>query len=410
MSKLINQISYQNKHWNGNDRIIPKYERELLTRVWNDIDTKLMALITGPRRVGKSIVLKQIINKLIKGRHISPKQILFYEFEPNQNVNDLWDIFYYFTQNVADPRLPTYLFFDEIQYLENFESTIKNIYDNQDQTKIFLTGSLSLSYKHRMHESLAGRFFSYTLYPLKFKEYLALFVPNDEHVYDEALKETDRFKKQYLVNILNPHFRQFLEFGRFPELSTLVSVQTKDYLQSILNQSLNQDVFTYFGIQKPLLISSLFEYLRVNNGGIISSNKISSLLGGSNQTVTEYLNILEIMGLIYPVYNTTNSLIKLNSLKKIYVNSAFALLDTKYDQSTTVGFAVESYILERLLEKGETVTFWRKREKEVDFILPKKNLGYEVKFRPNSSEVKQIVKNFDIELISLNGKVPACLF
>ena len=63
----------------------------------------------------------------------------------------------------------TYIYiFDEIQYVNGYESMIKMIYDNKDSCKIFITGSLSLSYKKRMSESLTGRFFSYKLFPLNF--------------------------------------------------------------------------------------------------------------------------------------------------------------------------------------------------------------------------------------------------
>jgi len=410
MSQLIDQVNFQNKHWAQTPYSTPLFERNLVASIWQDVDTQLIALITGPRRIGKSVILKQLINKLIQIKNIPSRQILFYEFSPHQDPDDLWQVFNYFSQTVADPRLPTYLFFDEIQYLAAYESIIKNIYDNSYHAKIFLTGSLSLTYKHKMHESLAGRFFSYPLYPLNFEEYLKLFVPEDAVLFAKAQTSDDPFKTKRLLNILNPHFRKFLRLGRFPELSTLNLDQSTLYLQNILNQSLNQDVFAYFDIQKPLIISALFEYLRLNNGGIVSINKLSSLLGASNQTIGDYLNILDIMGLVYPVYNTTNPLIKLNSSKKIYVNSAFSLLNTKFDQSTSFGTAVESYIVEELLSRNKLVTFWRDRDKEIDILLPKERLGYEIKFSPNPPTLKLKLPGYKLDLVTLQDNNPACLF
>lgn len=410
MDQLIDHVNFQNQHWQGTTYALPLFERDLLSLVWHDLDTKLIALITGTRRVGKSVMLKQLINKLIKEKNVPPRQILFYEFAPHQSQSDLWETFNYFSHTVCDPRLPTYLFFDEIQYLSEYESTIKDIYDNSTSTKIFLTGSLSLTYKHKMHEGLAGRFFAYSLYPLNFKEYLQLFHPQDAPIFDLAKQEKDSFKKRRSLSILNHHFRHFLEFGRFPELSTLNQTQSVQYLQNILNQSLNQDVYSYFDIQKPPVISALFEYLRLNNGGIVSGNKLTKLLGTSNQTISGYLGILEIMGLIYTVYNTTNPLIKLNSGKKIYVDSAFALLNTKYDQSTALGAAVESYILEQLRSRDKLVTFWRNRNKEIDLLLPKEHLGYEIKFRRDPQPLTLTLSHYKLELITLQDNNPACLY
>ncbi|MFH1244059.1 MAG: ATP-binding protein [bacterium] len=404
------RIEFQNKHWHETLVDVPLFRRDIYQKIWTDIDTKLAAIITGPRRIGKSIILKQILASLIKEKHVVPRQILFYEFEPGQNSDDIWNIYDFFRTSVADPRLPTYLLFDEIQYVKNYETTIKTIYDNATNVKIFLTGSLSLSYKNKMQDSLAGRFFAYPLYPLSFKEYLSLATPSDLQILTTCQTETDQFKKAHELTILNSHFRTFLALGRFPELIGLSLEQCKSYLKNILNQSLNLDVFAYFKIHKPLVMTALFKYLQTHNGSLISLNKLASLLQVTHPTLTEYFNILELMGLIYPVYNTQNPLIKLNASKKIYVNSSFALLDAVLDPSTATGFAVESYILEQMLSRGEQVTFYRNRNQEIDFLIPSKHLGYEVKFRPDFIPLKLVLPGYKLAQITLQNTHPACLF
>ncbi|EKE04988.1 MAG: hypothetical protein ACD_19C00426G0010 [uncultured bacterium] len=407
---IVKKILFQNKQWSEGRFKTFGFKRDIFEKVWRDLNTKLIALITGPRRVGKSVLLKQIANELIVSKKISPKQILFYEFAQNDDEDTIWDVFEYFTKEMADPRLPIFIFFDEIQYVNGYESMIKNIYDNQDSCKIFITGSLSLSYKKRMSESLTGRFFSYKLFPLNFLEFIKLHKPSSLDIYNKTIKEDDKFKREYQLSILNADFREFLISGRYPEAFGLSSEQNKIYLSNIINQSLNEDAYAYFRIEKPSIMNSLFEYIRQNNGGLLSINKLSSLTGSSNKTISTYLDILELMGIVYIVYNSTNPLIKNQSSKKAYINSSFAFDNTKLDVSTALGFAVESYILERLLEKGEIVTFWRKREKEIDFLIPSKKIGYEIKFRPNVPTLKHAIKDYEIETVSLNEKVPACLF
>lgn len=406
---LDEKMLFQNKHWGQGKFDTFPFKRDIYTKIWEDIDTKLIGLITGPRRVGKSVIIKQLINDLIISKSVEPKQILFFEFSPKQKSEAIWDVYKFFVKEVANINLPTYIFFDEIQYIDGYESSIKEIYDNSNG-KIFLTGSLSLTYKNKMEESLGGRFFAYKLLPLNFKEYLYLSNSDNYSIYEKTMSENDKFKKQRSLMNLNSEFRHFLEFGRFPEIINFSKEQSKSYISNVINQSLNQDVFSYFKIHKPQIINSLFDYFVKNTGSLISINKLSKDLGVSNQTVTLYINILEIMNLIYIVYNSINPLTKGQSSKKVYVSSAFGLLESKFDLQTSIGFAVESYILERLLEKDELVTFWRKREKEIDFLLPKKNIGYEVKFRSSFKPIKKSPKGFGIETISLDGKTPACLF
>lgn len=415
--ELTKKIAIQNVHWqNGKFETFP-FKRDLFENIWRDIDTKLIELVTGPRRTGKSVILKQIINDLISKKSIKSSQILFFEFSSKDKQDKIWSAFNYFKEEIADPRLPTYLFFDEIQYIDGYEVVVKEIYDNVVNCKIFITGSLSLSYKRRMQDSLAGRFFTYKLFPLSFSEYLK-FKQNDVYQLFLDIKnetehlqlKTDKFKLSYKLDLLNAEFRNFLLYGRFPELISLNDDQSKAYLYNIVNQSLNQDAFSYFDIEKPVIINSLFDYFRANNGSLISINKLSSQIETTNQTVSLYIDILQQMNLIYIIYNSTNPLIRLNVAKKIYVNSSFGLLDSKLDHQTSFGFAVESYILERLLERNEMVTFYRNRDREVDFLLPNKNIGYEVKFRHDPPKIKISLKNYKLEVVSINQNLPACLF
>jgi len=382
------KIDFQNTHWGGTTYSAPPFARQLLSHIWDDISTPLISLIVGPRRTGKSVILKQLLNRLLTQSKIPTKQILYYEFSPHESTDAIWETYNYFVKNIANTHLPTYLFFDEIQYVKDYEAIIKLIYDQRPTTKIFLTGSLSLSYKQKMSESLAGRFFTYHLPPLNFLEYLELSHPDQVINFHSLATESDPHKRAHLISLLNPHFPQFLQFGRYPEplYLKMENDHTKQYLQNIISQSLNQDAFNYFEIHKPQIIHSLFDYLIVNNGHEVSLAKISNLLDTSQNTLSHYLDILEIMDLVYPLYNTTNPLFKHNRSRKIYVNSAFGLLAPQKDISTTLGLSAESYVYERLIEKYSQVTYHRVRNKEIDFVIPDKKLGFEVKYR-NSDQI-----------------------
>lgn len=404
---LFSRISGQNDQWTNKDINSWPIHRDLFAKIWQDIDIKPMIFLTGPRRVGKSIILDQLAEKLTAEKSVSPKDILFFEFNQSDTDETIWEVFETFKkQVVSGENRRLFIFFDEIQFVKGYENVIKEIYDNHN-VKIALTGSLSLSYKRRMKESMAGRFFPYHLFPLNFREYLKF--KNSTPI---SIDPTSNLIRNQQLDALNTKFRDFLEFGRFPETINLTPDQTRAYAQTILGQSLTQDAFSYFKIEKPQIMLALFAHIQKNNGSEIKIQNLASEIGANRETIAAYIDILEQMGLIYILKNTTNPLKMAKSSRKAYTSSTFALLESKRDFQTTFGFAAESYCLERLLEKSETVTFFRERDKEIDFLLPEKKIAYEVKFRSKFAKVtlpKKLTK-FKLETLSLSGENPVCLF
>lgn len=404
---IENRITELNPHWSKKVRWDYPFHRQVFGKIWLDFPSKPMAYLTGPRRTGKSVILRQLILQLLEEK-VTPTQILFFEFAPRdsvETVNEVWQFF----KTVARDSEKRFIFFDELQYIPGYEGRLKEIYDNNENIKITVTGSLSLFYKRRMEESLAGRYFAYRLFPLSFKEYLAL---TGSPLLNETLSNNPALQKAQLAP-LDREFREFLSLRRLPETAGLTMDQTKSYVKTIIDQTLTNDAFNYFAINKPQLILALFSYIRDNNGGEVSIANLAHDCRASVETVAKYLEILEIMGIVYAVSNSTDPIVKLNSRKKYYVSSHMALLEPKYDPATALGFAVESYILEQLLERGETVTFFRHRQKEVDFLLPKKKIGWEVKYRLNYAAKNERVfapKGFAVKAITPLGPLAACLF
>lgn len=414
----------QNPQWQGVN-LSPVFEkrRKLFGRLWEERELKLMSYVTGPRRGGKSVLLRQIVNELLNADKISPRQILWYEFEVGDNKEKIREVFDFFWTEIADTGRKAYVFWDEIQYAHGYETVVKHLYDlYEGKVKFFLTGSLSLWYKRKIQESMAGRYLPYRLFPLSFEEYLDLGNFGELGDYQKMMEEDKEGIRNGLTGKLTPVFRQFLRSGRFPELINLPEGARDLYLDTLVNGALNQDAFGYFDIRRPGELVSLYEYLRLNSGGIISVAKLAER--ASAKTISAYLEILEAMGLVYFVYNSTDPLIRANVIRKAYVNSALFLRETKLDPVTSTGLAVESYVLERLLERGEDpVTFWRRRNDEVDFLLPRKKLAYEVKFRGEMGGLVKLIrfgeqKKFDLVVATLNkwGKekgieyIPACAF
>lgn len=407
---LQSRIVEQNPQWKGDLFPTPNLKRDLFDVLYGNLKSPLITFLSGPRRVGKSILLKQLINHLISQDKVQPSRILFFEFSPKQKKEFIWDVYRYFKRNILQNEQPTYLFFDEVQVISGFEITIKEIYDNLDQTKtkIFVTGSPSMSYKRKMVESLTGRFLPYKLFPLNFKEYLRLKESPLQSKFDDPA--IDNLTRMGNLEELNMEFKRFLSWGRLPQMLTLPDNEKMFYLESSVDQTIAKDAFDYFNIENPGAMSALYYYICQNSGQIMIKENLSKVSGISLVTVANYLDVLELMGLTYTIYNSTNPVIKLNSARKIYVSSMFSLKNSKHDPRTAYGFAAESYVLERLLEQNQLVTFYRNRNKEIDFLLPKRNIAYEVKYRLQFVQPKFILPNFELKILSYSGSLPVCLF
>ena len=407
---LSERISFQNSHWGKGEINAWPVRRDIFNRLWQDLFISPIIFLTGSRRTGKSVLLKQFGQELITVKNVKPTQILFFEFAPQDSQEIIWQVINYFTREVAESQERRFIFLDELQFVLGYEAILKEIYDNETNLKIVVTGSLSLDYKRRMQESLAGRFFLYRLFPLNFKEYLHLSNDKNYELWDKTVEEKDKFRRLAILKELNDEFRRFLAWGRLPEMINLTEEQGKSYLSSITGQSLTRDAFNYFSIEKPQAILAIFDYIRFQNGSLISIQNLAQVLGVNAATISRYLSVLESMGLVYLVYNSVNPLVKANSAKKAYVSSMFGLWEAKVDWSTALGFAAESYVLERLLEQDNRVTFFRKRNWEIDFLLPKEKTAYEVKFRSEGSPVPKAPAGYQLKIVSADGDLPVCLF
>ena len=302
---------------------------------------------------------------------------------------------------------------DEIQYVKAWESEIKLIYDQFPKVKFVLTGSLSLSYKRRMEESLAGRFLPKYLYPLDFTEYLDFI---DHPLYSKFQSEPDLIDQKILAASTSNDFNNFLYTGRYPETIKMTSKDCKYYLNTLQFQCLNQDTLNYFKIDRLNLLQNLFDYFKANNGCETSFAKLSQIVGGSQETISKYVDVLHLLRLIYIVQNTNNPLKTTNSNKKIYTNSAFSLNSDFVSKIDNLGQAAESYVLEKMLQNDENISYFRQRNEEIDFISWSKNfkgqkgLGVEVKYRQKikADDYKNLVKictklSLQPKLITINA-------
>ena len=160
--------------WWRDGKVSPEFigrKRAIFGEVIKYLDKRQIVLFTGLRRVGKTTLMYQIIDELLR-KGVNPYKILYFSFD--EMKYDLEDIIKRYETDVLHTDISkekVFIFLDEIQKLDGWPSKIKLLYDANPKLKLFLTGSAQITMWRGTRESLAGRFFDFLIKPLNFEEY-----------------------------------------------------------------------------------------------------------------------------------------------------------------------------------------------------------------------------------------------
>ena len=317
---------------------------------------KHITLITGLRRVGKTTLIKLLIESLIET--IDSKKILFVSLEhPIFDKFSILEIVEQFRVTRGLTRKEKiYLFFDEIQYKPDFERELKILHDHE-LVKIFISGSNSLILKDKK-AFLTGRSQVFLVEPLDFDEFL--------------LFKNIEIKKSE-VYLLKKYFHQYLEIGGMPEY-VLTGNQGK--ITSLVEDIIYKDIVGKYGVKNISKLRELFLLLCERVGKRMSYNKLAKILGVQVDTVIKYISYFEEVFLIYQINRHTKSLNEeIKSPKKIYISDIGI-------KNIFVGFRDLGALFENLVFlkiKKQKPKYYFENNKEIDFIVDKKAI--EVKFK-----------------------------
>jgi len=205
------------------------YERKLFGEIFPYLHERQILSIVGLRRTGKTILLKQLIKKLLAS--VQPEAILFLTFDEAIIPGNITIANYLneYLEKIAPKDGKLYIFLDEIQYNRNWQHILKRYYDTDVRIKFVISGSSSLFLRKKTTESLAGRIYEFSLPVLSFEEYLELknvkkemlmayraaAVSFDMKAADMPARE--KFFLQYGAD-MEKEFEQYLWYGQFPEI------------------------------------------------------------------------------------------------------------------------------------------------------------------------------------------------
>jgi predicted AAA+ superfamily ATPase len=413
--ELIAVLAQFNPWWRSEPIAdLPDWQRAAsreLNRWINNPPVHRAILLSGARQVGKTTLLQQQIDALLK-QSVSAANILYATFDHPvlklagiEAVLEAW--------REREPRVdgPEYLFLDEAQFIRDWGTWVKHQIDFNKQRRIFFTGS-AMPLVEADQESGVGRWHTIRLTTLSFYEYLQI-----KKVQLPALPPlkslTELFdwtppqfyRAQEIAVPYVGHFHEYLIRGGFPQTAQVESITQAQRLlrEDIIDKALKRDMTALFGVRRILDLEHTFLYLCMHDGGLLNITDLSSNLEVKRPTAQHFIELLEACHLIYrlPPFGYGKDVLK--GRFKIYLADAAiapaVLLKGKsiIDDPAALGVATETAVFKHLFARyysqNVRFTYWHgKKDREVDLVaeIGGQLIPFEVKYRAQHTGAREL--------------------
>lgn len=332
------------------ERIVRK---EYLERLRNLKHKKLIKIITGIRRCGKSTVMEMFRDELLENG-VEENQIIFLNFEDydNKHLRNPDELYSYIKERLTQKM--NYIFLDEIQSVENFPEIVDSLYI-KDNVDIYITGSNSSLLSSEIATLISGRYVEIKMLPLSFTEFV------------QATKQENQLSQAY---------RQYVETSSFPYVIELLQTpdEINSYLEGIYNTILVKDIIDRKKIADTLVLKSVSQFLFDNIGLELSSKRIADTLTSNGRksdpkTIEKYITSLEESFIVYKVsrYNIKGKEY-LKSLEKYYVSDIGLRNFMLGKKAMDVGHILENIVYLELIRRDYEVYVGKVDDMEIDFV------------------------------------------
>lgn len=326
-------------------------------------ETSLIKIIYGLRRSGKSVILTQIINE-IKEKGIDDNHIIYINFESLdyshiKTAKDLND----YIKSLATDKEKYYVFLDEVQKVEEFEKGINSLRIT-GQFSIFITGSNSKMTFLELSTDLSGRYVSFRVFPLTFKEIVEL---------------TNTKKEDYKKLLLD-----IFEWGGLPQRFSFKDERARlNYISDVYDSILLKDVVERLNIKDITSFNKILQYVLETEGKEFSANNVMKYLkiehhDIATDTLYSYLDALcstFIMNKVYR-YDIQGKAV-LKTLNKYYASDLGVKKIKTNSKELNYSIAMENLVFNELIAKGYEVYIGKTKKGEVDFVATRdKDLKY----------------------------------
>lgn len=390
-SKRIDRLQYENPWWISGQ--VQQTYTEMSKRLYFDVfypfvkenKVKRALVLMGPRRVGKTVMMFHTIQQLL-AESVPSKQIFFIGIDnPIYMQLGLEELLLLAKNAVQLTHLEgCYVFFDEIQYLKDWERHLKVLVDLYPKTKFIVSGSAAAALRLQSSESGAGRFTDFMLPPLTFHEYIHLKGLNHLVQYKSIIYNSKEisYYTSHDNKAFNKEFFHYLNFGGYPEvvLSETIQSDMGRYVKNdIVDKVLLRDLPSLYGIKDVQELNSFFGYLAYNTGNEFSFEKLGQESGIIKETIKKYLEYLEaafLIKVLYKVDDNAKKFKRITSFKVYLTNSSLrtALFSPIQETDDETGNMIETAIFSQWMHRENLdlkYARWKmgRSEGEVDIVL-----------------------------------------
>jgi len=317
----------------------------------------LVKVLIGIRRSGKSVLLSQIADELLKkeidSEHIISINFELLEFSDLKTAKELNA----YVVSLVKPNEKYYLFLDEIQMVEDFELAVNSL-RARGNISIFITGSNAHLLSGELATHLSGRYVKFLITPFTFRETL------------QMTGEIDR----------KTAFENYMKWGGMPgRFAFKTETETQKYLQDVFDTIILRDILIRRKIRDINLLNNIIQFLLENTGSIFSANTISKYLKSQSRSVSPET-----------LYNHVEYIIESLLFTKVHRfdikgKSVFATLEKYYIADMGLlqlkrgliyehlGGRLESIVANELLARGYKINVGVMRNAEIDFVAEKNN-------------------------------------
>ncbi len=407
---LVDVLRAQNEWWSTGKvptALLKEVKRKEFNKAIDMLEDERILGIIGPRRTGKTTIIYQIIDTLV--RKIDPKRILFFSADDPALLPYKENLFEnilktFYEEVLGKPKRDekVYIFIDEIHFLVGWEFWLKKYFDMKYNIKFVISSSSATHISKKSRETLVGRIFEILLLPLSLRDYTALLGKIEISGFYQDMNFEDLMTRHALELLKHEEesrilLNKYLLYGGFPEAiyNENILLWQEKLVSDVLRKVLYRDLTELYNVRMPSKLEELFVNIAANTSETFSYSSLSRNLGISIEAVINYVSYLEgayLIGELQLYSKTAEKSLRAN--RKYFVMDCGlrnAVVRTMTIMGENIGLLVESVVQKHLYvyanARGMSVSYFREKG-EVDIILHSRDVivPIEVKYQSSISK------------------------
>ena len=323
--------------------------------------------VTGPRRAGKSYLMRQM-NVYLMSKGIKKENLLFVNFEDPRFTSldtKLMDQIFSTYMEFLAPKGEITIFMDEVQEVEGWEKWVRMMHELK-KAKLIISGSNAKLLSRELGTLLTGRHLDLSVFPLSFREFLEF----------NGIKKTDKLDLITLETDIKGLLRRYIEFGSFPEV--VLSDQKKEILLNYFEDLVTKDLLRRFKVKKSMELKSLVKYYLSNTSNLTTFSSTEKYLKLTASTIEKFSGYFEDVYLVFFLKRFSFTVKEQEkSPRKVYAIDTGLCNTIGFRFSENIGSLVENIVFlelqRRQVQQPEIELYYWKdvHHREVDFVVKK---------------------------------------